>query len=79
MPNIKVHLTFPGETIKRPIIYEIGHEFKVVTNIRRANVTENTGWVDLEIAGDSEEIEKALESLKKKGVRIDPIEGDVIE
>lgn len=79
MPNIKVRLTFPGDTIKRPIIYEIGHEFKVVTNIRRANVTENTGWVDLEITGDSEEIEKALESLKKKGVRIDPIEGDVIE
>lgn len=79
MPNIKVHLTFPGETIKRPIIYEIGHEFKVVTNIRKANVTENTGWVDLEITGESEEIEKALESLKKIGVRIDPIEGNVIE
>ena len=79
MPDIKVHLTFPGETIKRPIIYEIGHDFKIVTNIRRANVTENTGWVDLEISGDSEEIERALEALKKKGVRVDPIEGDVIE
>lgn len=79
MPNIKVRLTFPGDTIKRPIIYEIGHEFKVVTNIRRANVTENTGWVDLEITGDSEEIEKTLESLKIKGVRVDPIEGDIIE
>lgn len=79
MPNIKVHLTFPGETIKRPVIYEIGQEFEVVTNIRRANVTENTGWVDLEISGESEEIEKALEGLKKKGVRVDPIEGDVIE
>ena len=79
MPDIKVHLTFPSETIKRPIIYEIGHEFKVVTNIRRASVTENTGWVDLEISGDSGEIEKALEALKEKGVRVDPIEGDVIE
>jgi ABC-type methionine transport system ATPase subunit len=79
MSNIKVHLTFPNETVKRPIIYEIGQEFKVVTNIRRANVTESTGWVDLEISGESEEIEKVLESLKKKGVRVDPIEGNVIE
>jgi len=79
MPNIKVHLTFPNETVKRPIIYEIGQEFKVVTNIRRANVTESSGWVDLEISGESEEIEKVLESLKKKGVRVDPIEGNVIE
>ncbi|HUU49963.1 MAG TPA: NIL domain-containing protein [Nitrospinota bacterium] len=79
MPSVKVHLTFPNEIVKRPIIYEIGHEFKVVTNIRRANVAETTGWVDLEITGESEEIEKALESLKKIGVRIDPIEGNVIE
>lgn len=79
MPSIKVHLTFPGDTVKRPIIHEIGHEFKIVTNIRRANVTETTGWVDLEITGESEEIEKALEALKKRGVRVDPIEGNVIE
>ncbi|MBI5183320.1 MAG: NIL domain-containing protein [Nitrospinae bacterium] len=79
MANLKVRLTFSGETIKRPLIYEIGHMFKVVTNIRKADVDEKRGWVELEITGEGEEIEKAVEALKEKGVRVDPIEGDIVE
>lgn len=79
MATIRVHLTFPEEKIKEPIIYEIGHAYKVITNIRRANVDEKTGWVDLELTGESLEIEKAIEAFKARGVRIDPIEGNVIE
>ena len=34
MPNMKVHIRFPEDKIKEPVIYQIGHEFKVVTNVR---------------------------------------------
>ncbi len=43
MTNMKVHIRFPEDKIKEPIIYQIGHEFKVVTNVRRADVRETTG------------------------------------
>jgi hypothetical protein len=79
MASLKVHITFPETRIKEPIIYQIGQEYRVVTNIRRADVTEKTGWVDLELVGDPKEIERAVEGLKKKGVKIDPIEKNVIE
>jgi ABC-type methionine transport system ATPase subunit len=79
MAIIRVQLTFPQESVKRPLIYEIGHVHEVVTNIRRANVTANTGWVVLEISGELKEIEKAIESFKTEGVRVDPVEGDVIQ
>ncbi|MBI3354114.1 MAG: NIL domain-containing protein [Nitrospirae bacterium] len=79
MASVKIRLTFPEDKIKEPIIYNIGHEFKVVTNIRRADVREKKGWVDLEVTGESSEIEKAVESLKTKGVKVDPIEKNVIE
>ena len=78
MAIIRVQLTFPPESVKRPIIYEIGRDFDVVTNIRRANVTANSGWVVLEISGERDEIEKAIDSLKAEGVRVDPVEGDVV-
>lgn len=78
MAIIRVQLTFPQEKVKRPVIYEIGHEFDVVTNIRRANVTANAGWVMLEISGELSEIERAIENLKSRGVRVDPLEGDVV-
>ena len=34
MANMKVHIRFPEDKIKEPIIYQIGHEFKVVTNVQ---------------------------------------------
>ena len=79
MASLKFHITFPEDKIKEPIIYQVGQEYQVVTNIRRADVTEKTGWMDLELIGDSKEVERAVEALKKKGVKIDPIERNIIE
>ncbi len=79
MANIRVHIRFPEDKIKEPVIYQIGHEFKVVTNVRRADVRETTGWMDLELTGDSTEIERAIASLRKKGIIVDPIELNVVE
>jgi len=79
MASMKVHITFPEDKIKEPVIYQIGQKYKVITNIRRADVTEKTGWVDLELTGDLKEIERAVEGLKKLGVKVDPIERNIIE
>jgi len=79
MASFKIRISFPEEKIKEPIIYKIGHEFKVVTNIRRADVREKTGWVELELTGDAAEIDKAVASLKTKGVKVEPIERNIIE
>lgn len=75
----RVTLTFPPKLIKEPVIYNIGHRFKVVTNIRSANVSENVGWVTLEIDGEEEEYLKALNYLNEIGVTIEPVERDIIE
>jgi ABC-type methionine transport system ATPase subunit len=79
MASLKVRITFPEEKIKEPIIYQIGKDYNVVTNIRRADVTEKTGWVDLELIGETKEVERAVAELKKKGVKVDPIERNIIE
>ncbi len=79
MASMKIHITFPENKIKEPIIYQIGQEYQLVTNIRRADVTEKTGWVDLELSGDPKEIERAVQGLKKRGVIVDPIEKNIIE
>ncbi|MCG3111474.1 MAG: NIL domain-containing protein [Candidatus Manganitrophus sp.] len=79
MASLKVHITFPEEKIREPIIYQIGKDYKLITNIRRADVTEKTGWVDLELTGEPDEIERAIAGLKQKGVKVDPIERNIIE
>jgi hypothetical protein len=79
MAKQRVKFTFPQELITLPIIYQLGKDFEVVTNIRRADVTEDRGWVVLEIEGDLQEIERGLEWVTAKGVRVDPVEGDIVE
>lgn len=79
MAKERVSLTFPEDLIKEPIVWKLGHQFKVITNIREAFVTEKIGRVGLEIEGEIDEIEKAIAWLKETGVRVDPIEGDVFE
>jgi ABC-type methionine transport system ATPase subunit len=75
----KVYLTFPQSLIKEPVVYNVGKKFNVVTNIRTASVTEEMGIMALEITGEEEEYQKAVEYLREIGVRVDPIEMDVIE
>ena len=75
----RVRFTFPEERIKEPVIYQLGHEFKVVTNVRMADVDEKTGWVILEIDGEPGEIDRAMAWAQAKGVRVDPVAGDIVE
>ncbi len=79
MATHRVKLTFLQQLITLPIIYELGKEFNVVTNIRRADVTQEHGWVVLELEGDMEEIERGLDWVAAKGVRVDPVTGDIVE
>jgi hypothetical protein len=79
MASLRVRVSFPEDKITEPVIYQIGREYALITNIRRADVTEKTGWVDLELVGEPSEIERGIEGLKEKGVRVDPIEKNVIE
>ncbi len=79
MAKRQVMFTFPGEMIREPIIYNLGHQFKVVTNIRRADVSEDKGWVVLELEGEEEDIEQGIAWVTSKGVRADPVIGDIVE
>lgn len=75
----RVRFTFPEDLIREPVIYQIGHEFRVITNVRMADVDEHTGWVVLELQGDQDEIERSLAWAQSRGVRVDPVTGDVVE
>ncbi len=74
-----VKFTFRQELIKEPVIYELGKKFQIVTNVRRADVRSDMGWVVLELEGEEDEITKGLDWVVSTGVRVDPVSGDVVE
>ena len=79
MAKRRVKFTFPQELITEPVIYHLGQQFGVVTNIRGADVAEDRGWVVLELEGKDEDIERGIAWVVSRGVRVDPISGDVVE
>jgi ABC-type methionine transport system ATPase subunit len=79
MGRQRVKFTFDGDLVKEPIIYMLGRDFHLVTNIRRADVSDSLGWVVLELDGEKEEIERGLQWVSSTGVRVDSIGGDVLQ
>ncbi len=79
MAKRQVMFTFPRDLIKEPIIYNLGQQFGVITNVRRADVSENKGWVVLELEGKEGDIDQGLAWVTAKGVRVDPVVGDIVE
>jgi len=75
----RVKFTFPQEMIKEPVIWRLGRDFNLVTNIRRADVTDDRGWVVLELDGEMDEIERGVRWVVEQGVRVDPVAGDIVE
>ena len=79
MVKRRIMFTFPPELIEEPIIYNLGQQFNLATNIYRADVSEDKGWVVLELEGDENDIELGIAWVTSKGVRVDPIVGDIVE
>jgi len=50
-----------------------------VTNIRQASVTDEIGIVCLELDGKREDVKAAVSWLEKHGVKVEPVEINVIE
>lgn len=72
MAKRRVIFTFPPEASSEPIIYNLGQQFNIVTNIRQAELTEDRGWIALELDGEDKDIEAGITWATSKGVRVDP-------
>jgi ABC-type methionine transport system ATPase subunit len=75
----RLWLTYPPKLITQPLIWELAQKFKVITNIRQASVSDTIGIVCLELEGERAEIKSAISWLEKQGVRVEPVEINVIE
>ncbi len=76
MAKRRVMLTFSPETIAEPIIYNLGQQFKLVTNIHQADLANNKGWIALDLDGEEQDIEAGIAWVISRGVRVDPFGGD---
>jgi len=79
MAKIIVKLTFPQGLVKKPLTFQMAKKYDIIPNIRRAKVTETIGEIVLELEGKQDDLDKGIKFLKKEGVIVEPVVGDIIE
>lgn len=62
--------TFPEAAVREPLIYNLGQQFRIVTNIQQAEISEAKGWAILELEGEEEDLEKGIAWITSRGVRV---------
>lgn len=67
-----VNLIFPKKLMKEPVIYNLGHRFKIITNLIKADMSRDEAWVLLELEGTNEEIDKGINWIKSLGIKVAP-------
>lgn len=72
----RFYCTFPKEMIREPILYNLGKNYEIIPNIRGASISDDIGLVYLELEGDESEIDKAIQYLIDRQVKIDPVIGE---
>lgn len=67
----RVTLTFPRRTVQMPVTYRLAKDFNIAANIIRAQVAPNqVGKLVLELLGDIDAIEAALEWVRAQEIEV---------
>jgi ABC-type methionine transport system ATPase subunit len=72
--NPRFRLTFPAELVRQPVIGQLVRRFDVLPNIRRADVSEDVGWIVCELDGDEGQVSAAVAWMREIGVDVDRLE-----
>lgn len=73
-----LHLLREGDhVISQEDVY--GGTYRLFNDVMKHFATENRGWVVLELEGEEKDIEQGIAWVTSKGVRVDPVVGDVVE
>ncbi len=76
MTKRQMKLTFPPELVTAPLIYNLVQDYRITTNIHRADIAGEQGWVVLEMEGSDEDIEQGLAWVTSKGVEVEAIDSE---
>ncbi len=81
MHSKRVWLTFPTRNhVEQPILWQMSRAFPEVRfDIRQSSVQHEIGIMAVLLEGDADQVVKAIEFLRGKGVTVEPIEKSVVE
>jgi len=79
MPKVRIKFSYTVDKVSLPVIDTLSKRFDLVSNIRRADVQDHSGWVILQLDGSADNIDAGIQWVKEQGVTVDPLEGDIVQ
>ncbi len=65
-----IHFEFSQDLVQEPLLYQINRSFEVVVNIRGASLSDEGGFIALELEGEEAEIQRVLDYLHGQHVKL---------
>jgi hypothetical protein len=66
------NLTFTKDLADRPVLQNIGKRYALTCNLKKAQLSDGAGWVQVALSGDMDEIQRAVADLMTQGVLVSP-------
>ena len=70
MSDQVIRLVYPSSLLHVPIINQLIRQYDVTVNILRAQIGEEQGWLEVQLAGNPIIVEDAISWLKTQGVGV---------
>jgi len=74
MTTVDLNITAGKEHVREAWLWRLGHEFQVKVNIKKANIDADYGWVQVELEGPVEEIQRATAWLMTTGMHVEALQ-----
>lgn len=75
----RVTLSFPRTVVQMPVTYRLAKEFNIAANIIRAAVAPNqVGKLVLELSGDIDQLEAAIDWMKSNNIGVSLTTGEIV-
>jgi ABC-type methionine transport system ATPase subunit len=77
MSKVQMKLAGHGPQAREPWIWRLCTEFDVKVNVLRAQIEPEAGWVEIELEGALESVQRATAWLHTTGLHVDPVQRSV--
>ena len=69
--DVRARIDYPAGPASQPVLYPLSRDHEVRINIRRAEISETGGFLDVELTGEAAGIEAVLAALRARGCRVE--------
>jgi ABC-type methionine transport system ATPase subunit len=74
MAQVDINVTAGRDHVREAFLWRLCREFNVKVNVKKANIDTDFGWLQLELEGPVEEIQRATAWLMTTGMHVEAVQ-----